>query len=86
MGKLIDLAEVRRARARRAALRQREHLAEALRIVELNLSIAAERLESARGSERAELIDRTEKLAAVADYGYRLLFEPPSLASARDRD
>lgn len=75
MGQLIDLAEVRKARARRAAVRQRENLAEAVRLVELNLSLATERLETARFAERLELLDRTYKLAAVVDYGHRLLFE-----------
>jgi|GEM_PF-6724722 hypothetical protein len=73
MGKLIDLAEVRRARQRRAAEHERQALARAVELIELNLTLAQSRMARVRGSQRLELIGRTQKLEEVLAYARGLL-------------
>lgn len=73
MGKLIDLAEVRRARLRRAAEHERQALARAVELIELNLTLARAQMAEARGSGRMELMGRTRKLEDVLDYARGLL-------------
>lgn len=73
MGKLIDLAEVRRARGRRAADHERQVLERAVELIELNLALARARMAEARGSGRLELMGRTRKLEDVLDYARGML-------------
>ena len=73
MGKLIDLAEVRHARGRRAADHERQALARAVELIELNLTLACARMAEARGSRRLELMGRTRKLEELLDYARAML-------------
>jgi hypothetical protein len=73
MGKLIDLAEVRRARQKRVAQSEREALERAVELIDLNVAFAQYQLRQADFLTRRELIERIRKLTAVLQYGTALL-------------
>ncbi|HLH76855.1 MAG TPA: hypothetical protein VKV28_08635 [Candidatus Binataceae bacterium] len=73
MGKLIDLAEVRRARRRHAAEQKRQALTRAVELIEINLELAQVQMAQARGPRRLELIGRAQKLKEVLAYARGML-------------
>jgi hypothetical protein len=78
MAQVIDFAEIRGAReAQRAAADERRSLEDAIETIRLNLAAVVEHLRDAPADERAELLGRMEKLAAMFRYGLLLLDGPP---------
>ena len=74
MAQIIDFAEIRGAReAQRSAGEERRALEEAVETIRLNLAWVVDRLKDAEVEERAELLNRMEKLAAMLRYGMLLL-------------
>lgn len=77
MAQIIDFAEIRGARqAQRAAGDDRRSLEEAVETIRLNLAKVVDCLRDARDNDRAELLNRMNKLSAMLRYGIRLLDGP----------
>jgi hypothetical protein len=77
MGQVIRLAEIDHERRRsRARVAERDELERAVAILGENLAATAVALREAPIAERAELLCRIEKLAAMMRYGLRMLGVP----------
>jgi hypothetical protein len=79
MARVIDFAEVRRAREEeraRAGASQRRHLERAIAVLRESLAETAARLAAAPPGEQAGLLRDVERLAALIRYGMRMLGEP----------
>ena len=76
MAEIIDFAEILAARRKsRARVPEREHLERAVQLMRENLAAVAAELADAPRDERAELLTRVERLAAMIRYGMRMLGE-----------
>jgi hypothetical protein len=81
VAEIIDFAEIRGAReAQRAAVEERRSLEDAVETIRVNLAAVVERLRDATAADRAELLGRMEKLAAMLRYGILLLDGPAERA------
>jgi hypothetical protein len=82
MAEIIDFAEIQKARRRsRARGPERENLERAVQLMRENLAAVAAELADAPRDERAELLTRVERLAAMIRYGMRMLGEAPVVPS-----
>jgi hypothetical protein len=87
MAEIIDFAEIQKARRSRARGPERENLERAVQLMRENLAVVAAQLADAPREERAELLTRVERLAAMIRYGMRMLGEvlavPPPVVGKR---
>ncbi len=81
MAEIIDFAEIQKARRSRARGPERENLERAVQLMRENLAAVAAQLADAPRDERAELLTRVERLAAMIRYGMRMLGELPVIPS-----
>jgi hypothetical protein len=83
VAEIIDFAEIREARQAQRSSLQRRSLEEAVETIRVNLAFVVARLADAGPQERAELLNRMEKLGAMLRYGIMLLDAPGSPHQAR---